>query len=253
MDLQEKKARLDAVQPLDAELLARLDAWYDVELTYTSNAIEGNALTRSETAIVLEKGITVRGKPLKDHEEAVDHIEALRFVRQLVSDPRPVTESDVRNIHALVVARTQNGEAGKYSSHQRMISGSDVVLPSPEVVPSLMNEFGLWLQASENNSQTAPENAIEAHLKLVTIHPFSDGNGRTARLLMNLLLMRDGWPPLVIDPEQRPDYIDSLEQAQLTGEISGYRDFMLTCLERSFDTYANKIDLDVDQRHNPSF
>lgn len=246
MDLYEKKTRLDAVRALNAETLARIDAWYDVELTYSSNAIEGNALTRSETAIVLEKGITVRGKPLKDHEEAIDHIEALRFVRQLVSDPRPITEFDVRNIHALVVARTHNREAGKYSSQQRMIDGSDVILPSPEAVPNLMNDFGLWLRTSENN----PETAIEAHLKLVTIHPFSDGNGRTARLLMNLLLMLDGWPPLVIYPEQRPDYIDSLEHAQLTGEPDGYNRFMVTCLERSLDGFARKIGLDLEHQNH---
>ena len=111
--IQEKHGKLTALRPFPEKALKSLEEWYDVELTYTSNALEGNTLTRSETQIVLEKGITVRGKPLKDHEEAVDHFDALRFVRALVDDPRPVTESDVRNIHRLVVARTQNGEAGK--------------------------------------------------------------------------------------------------------------------------------------------
>ncbi len=200
-ELKHLKAQLDALRPLAAEAVARLDTWYDVELTYTSNAIEGNTLTRQETAVVLEKGLTVRGKPLKDHQEAVDHLDALRYVRQLVETNRPTTEADVRQIHALVVAGTLKGEAGIYSEHPRRIAGSRVVLPGPHKLTALMQEFGEWLSQIEPTHDTA----IEAHLRLVAIHPFSDGNGRTARLLMNLLLMRAGYPPLVVKPEDRVD------------------------------------------------
>ena len=140
--IEQKKQELDALRPFQGEALQNLEQWYDVELTYTSNALEGNTLTRSETAIVLEKGLTVRGKPLKDHEEAVDHFEALQFIRGLVGDPRPIAENDVRDIHRLVVARTQNGKAGHYSKFPRRISGSSVVLPSPEKIPPLMTDFG---------------------------------------------------------------------------------------------------------------
>lgn len=230
-----KKQTLNTLRPFSEEALKNLENWYDVELTYTSNALEGNTLTRSETAIVLEKGITVRGKLLKDHEEAVDHFDALQFVRGLVRDPRPVTESDVRDIHRLVVARTQNGKAGQYSVHERRISGSKVKLASPEQIPSLMGEFGQWLSQAE----PTPENAIEAHLQLVTIHPFSDGNGRTARLLMNLELMRGGYPPIIIHPDQRPDYIDALEQAQLTGDKTAFQEFLLKRLDASLDEYLS--------------
>lgn len=233
--LQDKKDQLDALRPLQQHALENLEAWYDVELTYTSNALEGNTLTRSETAIVIEKGLTVRGKPLKDHEEAVDHFEALQFVRSLVNDPRPVTEMDIKSIHRLVVARIQNGEAGQYSKYERMISGSSVKLPSPEKIAPLMADFGEWIMQAD----ATPENAIDAHIQLVTIHPFSDGNGRTARLLMNLMLMRGGYPPMVIPPEDRPDYIDGLEQAQLTGSKTEYQTFMLRKLETSLDDYLN--------------
>jgi Fic family protein len=232
-----KKELLDRQRPLSAALLEQLDAGYDIELTYSSNAIEGNTLTRSETAIVIEKGLTVRGKPLKDHEEAVDHFEALRFVRSLALDSRPITEADVRSIHRLVVARTQSREAGKYGSHQRFISGSDVKLPSPTEVPLLMVEFCTWLVSAELTHQ----NAIEAHLQLVSIHPFSDGNGRTSRLLMNLLLLRGGWPAMVIQPEERTDYIDGLERVQVIGDRADYDQFMLNSLERSLDDYLEKI------------
>lgn len=150
-----KKALRDRQLPLSTALLEQLDAWYDIELTYSSNAIEGNTLTRSETAIVIEKGLTVRGKPLKDHEEAVDHFEALRFVRSLALDSRPITEADVRSIHRLVVARTQSREAGMYGSHQRFISESEVKLPSPTEVPLLMAEFCTWLGSAELTHENA--------------------------------------------------------------------------------------------------
>lgn len=231
--IEEKKSKIDSIRPLEQEALKQLEQWYDVELTYTSNALEGNTLTRSETAIVLEKGITVRGKPLKDHEEAVDHFEAIKFVRDLVKDPRPISERDVCDIHRLVVAKTQSDQAGQYSKFERRIAGSKVKLASPEEIPALMGDFGQWL----NQAESTPDNAIEAHLKLVTIHPFSDGNGRTARLLMNLELMRGGYPPIIIHPEHRPDYIDSLEKAQLTGDSTDFKNFLLERLESSLDEY----------------
>ena len=111
-DVAAKKARLDAIRPLAQGSLTSIETWYDVELTYTSNAIEGNTLTRSETAIVLEKGITIGGKPLKDHLEAIDHGEALRFVREVATDSRAVTELDIRKIHSLVVAKTLPARTG---------------------------------------------------------------------------------------------------------------------------------------------
>jgi len=232
-EIKAKKKRLDALRPLSQEALAQLDAWYDVELTFTSNAIEGNTLTRQETALVLEKGLTVRGKPLKDHQEAVDHLEALRFVRELVQQDRPITESDVRDIHRLVVGTTLKTEAGMYSQHRRRIAGSMVVFPNPVKIPALMEEFGQWLSEASPSAETA----IEAHLRLVSIHPFSDGNGRTARLLMNSLLMKDGYPPLVVRPEDRIDYLDSIEKYQLHEDASGYQTLMLARLSAALDDY----------------
>lgn len=231
--LAEKKARLDALRPFPPDVLAKLDAWYDVELTYTSNAIEGNTLTRQETAIVLEKGITVRGKPLKDHQEAVDHKGALDFVRDLARQGRQIGEHDICKIHALVVAGTLRDEAGIYSQHPRRVAGSRVVFPNPAKVPQLMTEFGAWLSAVESG----PDMAIEAHLRLVSIHPFSDGNGRTARLLMNLLLLKSGYPPIVVPPEDRADYLEGIELRQLEREPDRYTPFMLSRLEAALDDY----------------
>ena len=202
----QQKAALDALRPLPAGTLRALDHWYDVELTYTSNALEGNTLTRGETAIVLEKGITVSGKPLKDHLEATGHQSALDYMRALAGTAEPVREMDVRNLHRLVMQALSPDEAGRYSDHGRTISGSPLLLPSPAELPALMGDFGQWLLRTDPKADPGPEAAFDAHERLVTIHPFSDGNGRTARLLMNLLLLKAGYPPLVLLPETRPAY-----------------------------------------------
>lgn len=231
--IQAKKAQLDALRPLSPSALAQLEAWYDVELTYTSNAIEGNTLTRQETAVVLEKGITVRGKPLKDHQEAVDHLAALQFVREIVRQDRTIGEADVREIHRLVTSGTLKDEAGCYSTQPRRVAGSRVVFPNPAKVPSTMAALGQWLENTPIDCQTA----LAAHLRLVSIHPFSDGNGRTARLLMNLLLMKVSYPPLVIRPEDRIEYLESIESHQLGQGTEGYQAFMLGRLEAALDDY----------------
>ena len=154
-------------------------------------------------------------------------------MRELVGQDRPFTEADIRDVHRLVVGSTLKAEAGMYSQYRRRIAGSMVVFPNPVKIPALMEEFGTWLSANEPSAETA----IEAHLRLVSIHPFSDGNGRTARLLMNLLLMKDGYPPLVVRPEDRADYIDSIEKYQLHQDAADYQAFMLTRLDAALDDY----------------
>jgi Fic family protein len=230
-----KKAELDRLRPLTRAGAAELERWYDVELTYTSNAIEGNTLTRSETAIVLEKGFTVNGKPLRDHMEAIGHKDALDYVHGLAQRDEPIREMDVRHIHKLIVGRSDPENAGSYSQFQRMISGSPLVLPSPAEIGPLMSDFGQWLSKAPSNAETA----FAAHEKLVTIHPFSDGNGRTARLLMNLVLFKAGYPPVVIGPEQRTDYINSLEAVQLRNDPKPYRRMMAERLDVSLDHHIS--------------
>jgi Fic family protein len=232
-----KKRQLDALRPLSPRSLDALAEWYDVELTYTSNAIEGNTLTRSETAIVLEKGLTIGGKPLKDHLEALGHRDALHFVRTLATAGEPVRETDIRETHRLVMIRTDPEEAGRYSRHQRAIAGSALVLPSPVEIPPLMGEFATWLGAAP----AGPETAFAAHARLVAIHPFSDGNGRSGRLLKNLLLMQTGYPPVVIGPEQRAAYIDALQALQLGHDEQPYRRFMAERLEASLDHHLEML------------
>jgi Fic family protein len=232
-----KKAELDKLRPITCVGAAALAQWYDVELTYTSNAIEGNTLTRSETALVLEKGITVGGKPLRDHMEAVGHKDALDYVHTLAQRNEEIREMDIRQIHSLVVGRSEPEHAGSYSKHQRMISGSPLTLPSPAEIGPLMSDFGQWLSKAPPSAETA----FTAHEKLVTIHPFTDGNGRTARLLMNLVLFKAGYPPVVIGPEQRLDYINGLEASQLRNDPEPYRQFMTVRLTASLDHHITVL------------
>lgn len=242
--IHSKKAELDAKRPLTPGSIAQLDAWYDVELTYTSNAIEGNTLTRSETAIVLEKGITVRGKPLKDHLEALDHKEALDYVRVLARRDEPLREADIRELHRLVLYRSDPEQAGRYATVQRFIQGSKVQFPGPAELPSLMGDFGQWLQHASGD----PRDAFEAHAQLGTIHPFADGNGRTARLLTNLMLLKTGYPPVIVGPEHRPDYLDALETRQLAGDSAPFETFMAARLIESLDLYLDAIQKELDAR-----
>jgi Fic family protein len=207
-----KKAELDRLRPQAPHGLENLNQSYDIELTYTSNAIEGNTLTAAETRMVIEHGVTIGGKPLKDHLEAIDHFEALRYVRDLTRQAVPLREADIRNLHRLVMQRSNPDAAGRYANQGRFVetdSGRHH-FPSPAEVPALMGDFAQWL----GGAPATPETAFAAHRRLVEIHPFNDGNGRTARLLMNLVLLRGGYPPLAVRPQDRPAYIGALQAAQ---------------------------------------
>lgn len=213
-----KKERLDKLRPLPPTALANLEHYYDVELTYASNAIEGNTLGPVETTLVIEQGLTIGGKPLKDHLEALDHYDAIRYVRELARQTSLLTESDIRNLHRLTMQRSSPDIAGKYADLARFVRTETGrhSFPSPAEIPSLMGDFAAWLGAAANTAETA----FVAHLRLVEIHPFNDGNGRTARLLMNLILIRGGYPPISVRPDDRLVYIRSLQQAQ-SGEGTG--------------------------------
>jgi Fic family protein len=238
--LTAKKQQLDRYRPMPPALVRNLDDWFTVELTYTSNAIEGNTLTRQETALVVEKGITVGGKTLKEHLEASNHVEALKYVNSLVAKNRQeVTEDDVLQIHRLILQRIDDSNAGFYRSVPVRIAGASVVLPNPRKVPDLMTEFMTWL--GSNLVEHPVQVAAQAHYRLVSIHPFVDGNGRTARLLMNLLLMQTGYPPAIIRPEDRQTYLSALEKGQTTDSTDDYYQLIYEATERSLDIYLEAL------------
>ena len=235
--IAEKKAELDRLRARAPGGLSNFEHTQDLELTYTSNAIEGNTLSAVETTLVVEKGITIGGKPLKDHLEVVDHFEALHYVRELARQPNPITESDVRNLHRLVMLRSGPEIAGRYADQGRYVltDTGRHDFPSPVEVPARMGDFARWL----GSAAATPPTAFAAHRQFVDIHPFNDGNGRTARLLMNLILIRGGYPPVAVRPEDRAAYLDALQQAQAGRGAAAFERLLYERLDATLAEYVS--------------
>src|SRR5579872_4457019 len=241
--IADKKHRLDRLRPLSPEALKNLEHYYDVEITYTSNSIEGNTLSPVETTLVIEKGVAISGKPLKDHLEALDHYDAIRYVRELAREKTPLTESDVRNLHRLVVQRSRPDIAGRYADLARYVRNETGrhEFPSPAEIPALMGDFARWLGSAPDTTETA----FAAHLRLVNIHPFNDGNGRTARLLMNLVLIRAGYPPIAVRPEDRLAYIRALQEVQAGQGSESFDQLLYERLDATLGEYLRILQQDA--------
>jgi len=202
---------INSFRPLPPETVKQLKDYYRVGLTYSSNALEGNSLTETETKVILEDGITIGGKPIKDYYEAVGHSEAYDFMNSQAT-LKDFTEDSIKMLHKLFYNRINEAEAGKYRKNKVFISGSKYTCPGPEKVPELMKEFITGIKKVAKKSHPVEYSAI-AHKEFVFIHPFIDGNGRVARLLMNLALLQKGYCLAIIPPILRRDYINALEKA----------------------------------------
>lgn len=214
--LTELKTYLDEFRPYDPHHIEKLREAFDNEYTYHSNKIEGNTLTLLETHLVVDKGITIGGKSVREHFEAVNHAEAIKVIRDLAGRDAEITEQVVLDLHAIVLASIDRPYAGRYREERVRIVGSQHVPPNYAKVPELMAGLFEFYNASKASLHPV-QLAAEMHEKLVTIHPFRDGNGRTARLLMNLVLLRNGYPVTVIsgDRDERQRYYETLEAAQI--------------------------------------
>jgi Fic family protein len=175
--------------------------------------------------MVIEQGITIAGKPLRDHLKALDHYDAIRYVRELARASGSLTQMDIRNLHRLVMLRSTPEVTGQYADQGRH------VFPSPAELRPLMETFAAWLA----EAPMTPDTAFAAHRRLVDTHPFNDGNGRTARLLMNLVLIRGGYPPVPVRPEDRPRYIAALNLAQDGGGDGAFRTLLYERLDVTMD------------------
>lgn len=215
------------------------EKWLKTELAYTSNAIEGNTLTRKETRLVIEENLTSSSKPLKNYIEAVNHAKAFNKILEIIENDNEVDEKNILDIHKIILIGLDDINAGFYRDCRVRISGSDAILPNPLKVPQLMDEFYKWLN---KNIEDEPMTAIMAHLKFVSIHPFVDGNGRTARLLMNLLLLKYGYSPIIIRPTDRKKYLSAIENFQKLKDEKTYIKLMLKLLNRSFKIIINMFE-----------
>lgn len=212
-----------------------LHKWLETELAYTSNHIEGNTLTRQETALVIQAGITKGEKPFKDYLEAKNHAAAFRYILDVLSKNKDISQDDILKIHSFILKGINDSFAGRYRNVPVRIGGSRVILPNPIKVSGLMADFITYL----NNEKDPIQKAIMGHFKFVSIHPFVDGNGRVGRLLMNLILLQNNLWPIIIRPRDRKIYINSIEKGQFTQDTSSYQSFMQKAFARSLDSYID--------------
>ncbi|MFL5807173.1 MAG: Fic family protein [Roseiflexaceae bacterium] len=233
--LDAHKARLDALRPLPPALLRNLHDDLVLRWTYNSNAIEGNTLTLKETKVVLE-GITVGGKLLREHFEAINHRDAILYVEQIVQASEPLSEWQIKSIHQLVLKNIDDDNAGRYRTINVLIAGAEHIPHDALFVPEQMAALIAWYAGPASGIHPV-ERAARLHADFVKIHPFVDGNGRTARLLMNLDLLKAGFPAVVLPVEQRLRYYEALDAAQVQGDYLPFFTLIAECVEQSFAVY----------------
>lgn len=233
------KAELDAQRPLSDVVVTQLREYYRIGLTYTSNAVEGNTLTESETKVVIEDGITIAGKSLKEHDEVRGHSAAFDVLYEL-SQQRNFAESDILQLHRVLYQRIDEKQAGAYRTSDVIITGTDYLPPTGVHVPQAMVSFARELDTLQGALHTV-ELAAHVHRELVMIHPFIDGNGRVARLLMNLVLLQGGFPIAVIPPVVRADYIAALVQVN-KGNMQDFTNFISTMVYEALKDYARILE-----------
>ena len=241
LDAVDKKLNvLNSKRPLSTATLKSFKASELVDFTYNSNGIEGNTLTLKETKVVLE-GVTIGGKSVKEHLEAINHKEAILYLEELVKEKGSLTEVDIKNLHQLVLKEIDNKNAGRYRTENVIISGATHIPPNHMVVHDQMEQLILKLNGWTEKYHSLIVSAL-LHGEFVKIHPFVDGNGRTARLLMNFVAIKNGYPPIVIKKEQRMEYYDALDNAHTTGNYTMFVKMVFELAEKALDFYLSVIE-----------
>jgi Fic family protein len=233
--IETKKQQLAKLRPLPQAALKRLKSELAIEWTYNSNAIEGNTLTLQETRLVLEQGITIKGRNLREHFEAKNHEKAIYYVEELAKPKYILKEKDIFGIHSLVLENIESEFAGRYRNGQVRILGANFIPPNFTKVSRLMNELVNYANVNPDKLNHV-ELVSRFHHQFVWIHPFFDGNGRTARLLMNLLLMKFEYPPAIVLKNNRKQYYRALNDAN-KGDYKAFILLIAQALERSLDLY----------------
>jgi len=235
-----KLRHLNKFRPLPFSVVKKLKEQFEIELTYNSNAIEGNSLTLKETYLVVNEGITIKGKSLKDHLEAKNHQEALDYLYDLVEKGKKNTFSEnlIRSLNQIVQQNIDKDWAGRYRNSGVIIGGAMHRPPEAIAVPSLMKKMIEWY--ADNKKLHPMELASIIHHKLVNIHPFFDGNGRTARLVMNIILMQAGFPLAVVLKNDRQRYYAALSTAD-KGDYLPFVNFIARTVERTLDIYLQVL------------
>lgn len=237
--IDEKKALLDTQRPLPTYALKSLEEKLLLDWTYNSNAIEGNTLTIQETKVVLE-GITVGGKTMREHLEVINHRDAIHFVEDIVHKEDSLSQWQIKNLHRLVLKGIHDEYAGVYRDQQVFISGATHTPPAPYLIQEEMDKLMHWYETDAPALHPIVRGAM-LHAIFVGIHPFIDGNGRTSRLLLNLELMKDGYPPIVIRVENRLAYYEALDKSIAQQDFTDFIQLVSEEVERSLDLYISVI------------
>jgi Fic family protein len=238
-EIDELKSRLDNFRQFDS---FRIKQALELEYTFESNRIEGNTLTLRETDLVINEGLTISGKSMREHLEAINHKEAIDYIKQLMDKSTSLIEREVLGIHNLILRGIHSEDAGRYRKVQVMIKGSSHMPPQPFLVAKEMEDYFIWYE--ENKSKMHPVVlAAEMHERLVTIHPFIDGNGRTSRLVMNLILLQHGYVIANIkgDYDSRMKYYQALETAQTSNNKEDFLVFIAQIEKESLERYLSII------------
>jgi len=239
-----KKKTLDNLRPMPPQLVKKLWEQMQIEFTYNSNAIEGNTLSLRETQLVIQEGITVRGKSLREHLEARNHPDAINYIEKLARRGDAIKQDDILKVHELLMRGIDDQNAGKYRGGQVRVAGATFMPPSAGKIQSMISE--LLQTLSQNPDELKPiELAAFFQHKLVYTHPFFDGNGRVARLLMNVILMRSGYPFTVLLKVDRPKYLRALSEADNGNQVP-FANFVASCVERSLDIYLLAFEKEAD-------
>ena len=239
--LDKKLFRINSFRPLPSAIVQKLRKQFELEMTYNSNAIEGNSLTLKETFLVVNEGLTIKGKPLKDHLEAKGHSEALEYLYELTAKdkPAPLTERVIREFNVIVMRNIDQEWAGRYRNSNVIIGGATHTPPEAFEVPQLMQELISWVNNDGRNLHPV-ELAAVFHHRFVHIHPFFDGNGRTTRLAMNVVLLRAGFPLVVILKNDRGRYYRLLGEAD-RGNLVPFGRFIAQAVQRTLDIYLKVL------------
>ncbi|MGN6086999.1 Fic family protein [Trinickia sp.] len=235
------KAKLDTAPPLPLHTLESLRQSMLLDWTYNSNAIAGNSLTQSETKTVLD-GIAVGGKLLREHFEVLNHREAMLYVEERVGSNEPFSESQIRHIHHFLLKGIDDKEAGQYRHENVTIAGASTKAADFSQVPTEMAALIAW--HSSAGEMHPIERAARLHARFEKIHPFSDGNGRAGRLLLNLELMKSGYPPAVIRHEHRLAYCEALDKAGAGGDFGALAQLVAEAVQRTLEIYLNLLGRD---------
>ena len=234
-EIDQLKQQLDQARPLPPTIVKNLQEDLIVRWTYHSNAIEGNTLTLLETKVVLE-GITIGGKALREHFEAINHRNAILYVEEIIQNVEVLSEWQIRNIHQLILKNIDDDNAGRYRNVNVLIAGASHTPPDQTLIAEQMSAFIDWY--NREAAQLHPiERAAKVHADFVGIHPFIDGNGRTSRLLMNLELMKAGYPPCVITVENRLAYYEALHQWMAYGKTEAFTQLVSEAVLEGFKPY----------------